>query len=252
MGRPQHQAGAQFLLLPDEVQGLVVPQVPVAKGVRHPGIAAQGQPQHRHQPIRTLDEALRLGQNDDAAVVAHGLEGPQGDGISDAAVQQEAAVHLHGSGRQGHTGRRTKPEHILPSAVMTAVIDRLTRDRVGTHRVEGHGIGRESSPIKGIQPVGNVLIAEGCAEKVAGEEQVPKTGIAPIRAETCVIADDTPDLPGLHIATKNRARRCPDGAVHRDARFHQHIRDARGEHAPHGASLHDQTKHQPPPPLSAL
>ena len=128
----------------------------------------------------------------------------------------------------------------LFSAVGAQVIRHFAPVRVRRANEKGQRVFPEGFAVKGVQGVRQGVVAKFRAEKIAREQKGTQAGVARVGAVALVVADGPPDLPGFEIAAEHR----PGGNARRpvkiDALLHQHVDHAAGEHAPHGAALHNK------------
>ena len=217
---------------------------------RHKGRIAQiPRPDGGQELVLFLHEALGLGEDDEVALIADGLEEPHRDGVSHTAVQQLVMADLHDLCGQRHGSRCLHPLDILGIAGAALVVDGVTGAHVGADNKKVHGVFPEGLFVKGVQFFRHGVVAELLAVQVAGAQQVAEAGIALIVAVFGVVADGAADLMRLVIAAEHRPGRHADGTVQHDVMFHQYIQNACGEHAAHGAAFQHKSSFHTTLPL---
>ena len=240
-GRPDDIGLAGLLQHRDVGERLIVPLVPVGHRRHKGGVAGIAGPDGGQELVFLFLIVLRLGQDDDVAPVADGLEEPHRDRIRDAAVQQPVLPDLDGAGGQRHGGRSLHPLQVLGAAGAALVVNRVAGAQLGAHHEELHRGGGKRLHIEGVQLFRDLVVTELLAVQVSGVQQVVEAGVPLVVAVGQIVADGPARLVRLVVAAEHRPRRHAGRAVEGHAVLHPNIGDARGEHPPHGAAFQDQS-----------
>ena len=239
--RPDDKDVAEGLLLPDIGGGLVVDLVALGHGAQQVGVLAVDQVHQGHELVLFLDIVQGLGQDDHVFGIALGLDEFQGDRVGDAAVEQVPVAHGDDLRRQGHGGGGPKPVQVLVVTRQAVVVDGPAGADVSPHDVEVHGGVGIGLPVKDIQLVRDLPVAEVRSEEITGLDPRAHAAISWVLAKGQVVAQHPPDLVGFIVAAEHGPRRDANGPVKDDVLLHHHVDDARGEQAPHGAAFHHQS-----------
>ena len=230
------------LTLADVGKCLVVYDMPFLHGLYGLRILLQYPADNTHHGSRFFNIIRRSGKYDYIAVISLFLHETQRNRIRNTAVQQLLAVDFYHAGNKGHRSGGTEPLQHLPFILLTAeMIDRFACLHVRADQIEFHGIFAESLPVKGIQLVGDIMVAELCIKKVSGREERPDAGVARVLCVLQVVADRTPRLTGFIIAAECRTGRNTDPAVKLDSLFHQDIHNTCGKNTANTAAFQNQT-----------
>ena len=164
---PDYEGIFARLTLTDIGHCLVIDIVAVLHRLHSLGILTQHAADHTHHGRGLFDIIRGTGQNDHVALVAFTLHKAQRDRIRDAAVQKLLVTDFNNTGNQGHGTGGAEPLQHLPLAVIVAqVIDRLAGLDIRADQIELHGILAKCLPVKGIQFLGNIMVAELGIKKI--------------------------------------------------------------------------------------
>ena len=184
-----------------------------------------------------------LGQHYNAFAAAEIFHFGIGDAVAHAAIQIEIAVPLHHFGAQRHGRSRANHIHLAANFQLVAQdILRLAGAHIGYGDIKINGGFFKSSFVKGIQPQGDILIAELGAHHIAGGQQGIQAHKVLITAVFAVIADAAPFLPGYIAAPVQRTGRNPHHNVRHDTGFQENIQHTGGVNAAHGTAFQHKAK----------
>ena len=203
------------------------------RGFLHEGL-------HEGQVCGRLAVAFGLGEDDDVAVIAQLFHIGIGHGVGDAAVQVSMVLDCYRPGDYRHGSGGTEPAHVLFLPFVAAAEDAFAGVHVRGPGVEGHGVVFVGFPVKGVQDVRELPVAEVRAVEVAGGNEGPEAAVTFVLAVLFVVAVGAADLAGLEVASEDRPGGDARRAVKSDFVFHEDVDDAAGEQAAHGAAFHDQ------------
>ena len=165
---PDHESIFACLTLTNVGHCLVIDIVPVFNGLQSFGILMQHTVHHTHQGSGLFDIIRGAGQNDHVALIAFALHKAQRNRICDAAVQKLLVADFDNTGNQGHgTGGAEPLQHLPLTVIITQVIDRLAGLDIRADQIELHGILAKCFPVKRIQFLGNIMVAELGIKKIA-------------------------------------------------------------------------------------
>ena len=220
---------------------LVVHDMAVLESFDGLGIVLEGPAHHAHHLGGMLCIAGGTGQDDDIALIALLLHEPQRDGIRDPAVQQLIAAQLDHAGDHGHgTGRPEPLQHLIVAVIVAQVIDRFAGLDIRAHQIKLHRILPEGFPVKRIQLLGNLVIAELRIKEVARRQERPHAGITGVLRILQIVADRPARLPRFIIAAEGRPSGNTDSAVKLDSFLHQDIQSPCGKNPANTAAFQYQ------------
>ena len=232
---------ALVLLAGDVAEFLVVHLVAAFPGGDECGIAAEVATDEPPVAEGLLLVVGGLGEDDEVATEALLLEVAQGDGIGNAAVDEQLVADGHDPGDYGHGGGGEDPVVELLGEAVEAAIDGLAGKDVGADEMELHGAAVESGDVEGVETLGKGVVGKTGAEDSASGEQRPEAAVAGVVGVAQVIAQDASGLSALVVTAEAGSGGNADESVEGYVELEEHVKDACGEKSTHGTAFQYQS-----------
>jgi len=224
-------AWAQHIDLPggfefgDVIEGGIVAVVALRDGFDEGGIATIEQAR-KWRAAGFLAIAIDLGQDNEAFWKAHLTQGFDWNAVGHTAIEELSAVDFDDlrHNRQGGTGTQDihaiAPHALGAPVVRFACLDIAARDKELACR------GFEGVVIEWHQALGEIFVAKGAANKVAGQKQTFETKKARIAAEGKVVSNAAPKLIRQKRYAMNGTRRHADDPIEGNLALAQYVKHA--------------------------
>ena len=239
--RTQEQGVAALSFGTDIVELGIVHQVPTCHGIDDLGHLSAAESDDGHEFCAFLPESWRLCQYDDVAAVALSLPVFQGYAVGDAPVEEAAAPHLHRSGDDRERCRSAEPFQTFVVEGAEMVVYGFCGLGIGADDAEVRRVGFEGVVVEDVHLRGYVVVCIFRPHQVAGENPGAQAAVAPVVAETDVVAQGALALVRLVVATHSGTGRNADDAVEAYPVVHHHVHDAYGEQDAESASFKYQS-----------
>ena len=239
--RTQEQGVAALSLGAHVVELCVVHKVPPCQSVYNLRHFPAADLDDGHEFCAFLPEPWRLCQYDDVAAVALSLPVFQGYAVADAPIEEASAPHLHRSGDDRERCRSAEPFQTFVVEGAEMVIYGFCADGIGADDAEVRRVGFEGVVVEDVHLRGYVVVCIFRPHQVAGEEPGAQAAVAPVVAETQVVAQGALALVRLVVATHSGTGRNADDAVEAYPVVHHHVHDAYGEQDAESASFKYQS-----------